>query len=139
MPFCQILPFLKLEPRQWRPTQCFNEIMANLRFQGHVTEIFKSCNFISNKPIRFENLLRFALSLTVSEIMANWGFRGNVTFRVSCDLKIDIFKSCNFVSSKPTGLTNLLCFAYSFRDNGQETFPRSCDLKIEIFKSCNWQ
>ena len=42
-----------LEPRQRRPTQCFNEIMANLRLRGHVTlrgdpkiDIFKSCNFV---------------------------------------------------------------------------------------------
>ena len=26
-----------LEPRQRRPTQCFKEIMSNLRFRGHVT------------------------------------------------------------------------------------------------------
>ena len=31
-------------------------------------EIFKSCNLVGSKPIGFENYLRFALPLAVSEI-----------------------------------------------------------------------
>ena len=61
-----------------------SEIMANLRFRGHlnlrgnVTQnyIFKSCNFVVSKPTGVENKLRFVLSLTVSE-MRHTGFIQN--------------------------------------------------------------
>ena len=51
----------------------------------------------------------------------SYGFRNNGQFTFpkscdlegSCDLKIEIFKSCNFVGSKPAGVENSLRFALS--------------------------
>ena len=57
--------------------------MANLDFWGHVTysgsfdiksKISKICKFACSNPARVGNSLRFALSLTVSEISANLKF-----------------------------------------------------------------
>ena len=41
----------------------------------------------------------------------------------SFDLKIEIFKSCNFVGGKAAAVENKFRFALSFK--GQFTFPRS--------------
>ena len=41
--------------------------------------MYESCTFIGSNPIGGKNLLHFALSITVSEVMANLRFRGHVT------------------------------------------------------------
>ena len=43
---------------------------------------FKMCYFACSNPARVKNLLCFALSFTVYEIMANLLFRGHATLRV---------------------------------------------------------
>ena len=67
----------KLEPRQRRPTECFNEIMANLRLRGHVTPKF----IFSKVVILYIVKLCVALSLTVAKIMSNLHFRGHLTLK----------------------------------------------------------
>ena len=76
-------------------------------------DIFKSYNFVGSKSTGFENLLHFALSLTVSEVMANLLSWGHVTLRGHVTLKVNISKSCNFVGCKHNGFENLFCFALS--------------------------
>ena len=66
---------------------------------------------------------------------------------MSCDPKMDIFESCNFVCSKLTGFENLLCFPLSLtvseimanlRSRGHVAL-RGHVTKIDIFKSCNFE
>ena len=83
-------------------------------------------------------LLRFPryCPIYVSEVMWPWGVMWP---------KIDIFKSCNLVGSKPIGLGNLIRFALSLtvakitsnlRFRGHVTWGVMLP-KTDIFKSCN--
>ena len=72
----------------------------------------KICNLAHSNPIRVENLLFFALSPTVSEIMANLLFQGHVTLKVKLP-KIEKFKICYFACSNHARVKNYLCFALS--------------------------
>ena len=52
------------------------------------TNIFKSCMFIGSKPTGFENKLRLALSLTVSEVKSVFSILNFVNFQNGCQKAI---------------------------------------------------
>ena len=58
---------------------------------GYCDLEFKSCNVVGSNPTGVEYSLRFALSITVSEITVNLHFRGHVFNNIK--LKFEKLKS----------------------------------------------